>query len=589
MRYNSPDDVELPDPYGVEDNCLGYYVLKKNNEHFIELCNFVPYISSQVSSYNGYETNTKVKIEGFDSKGNPLPEIFVTNDEFDKLNWVRQHWGFNCNIVPGNGIRDRIRFAIQATSKYAPKTEDYSTTGWHKKDGQYIFLMPGDDANNVQLDGKLQFYEFSRRELTGKEYADIFMLIGNVAPNEIMQPLLSFAFLSPLNSFMRKAQCEPKTVLLLHGKTGSKKSTLAALTCSFFGRFSNTDLPLSFRDTANSLIYNTGSLKDVLTVIDDFHPSQKSDEYTMTGTMQILLRAYGNRCGRQRLTSKSLPMQTRYPKGNAIITAEFLPDVGESGTARYIPLEITPSSIDNEMLTYYQRYASDGTLSACMFNYTEWLKEKYLNDENEFVKMLGDKFINTRKSLNKLLTEKGLHIRDRLIDDLVSMYLGYDFMLDFFIDKKACDKESKGNFMGMFIDILLTIAVKREAQTTVDQPSHKFIFKLIAMLESERVNLRKKDTMFDDYTPVNCIGYEDEEYYYLHSALAQKEVRRFCNEQGESFSISEKALLKALDSEQLLVKSNDGKNTVQHNFGGRNRRYLVIPKKKAREIYDEAN
>ena len=589
MRFNSPDEIELPHPYGIEENRLGFYVMKKNEPEFIELCNFVPYISSQVTTFDGYDTNTKVKLAGFDSNGNPLPEITVTNDDFDKMIWVRQNWSFDCNIVPGGGIKDRIRYAIQSTSKYAPKSEDYSTTGWYKKNDDYVFLMPGDSDNEVHLEGKLQSYQFSRRELTEKEYADIFMLICNVAPNEIMQPLLSFVFLSPLNSFLHEAQCEPKTVLMLYGKTGSKKSTLAALILSFFGRFSNTDLPLSFRDTANSIIYNTGSLKDVLTVVDDFHPSQKSDEYTMTGIIQILLRAFGNRCGRQRLNSKSTLMQTRYPKGNAIFTAEFLPDVGESGTARYIPLELNPASINNDMLTYYQHYASEGILSACMFNYTEWIKETYLSDEDEFVKLLGEKFNNTRIKLKKLLAEKKMIIRDRLVDDLVSLYMGYEFMLDFFVDKNVCNKESKNDFLSMFTDILIDIADRREAQTIVDQPAHKFLCKLISMLESERINLKKCGAAFDDYTPANCIGYEDDEYYYFHSALAHKEVRRFCGEQGESFTIGEKALLKALDAEKLLIKGNDGKNTVQHSFGGKNRRYLVIPKQKARAIYDEAN
>ena len=109
MRFNSPDEIELPLPYGIEDNRLGFYVMRKNEPEFIELCNFVPYISSQVTTFDGYDTNTKVKLAGFDSYGNPLPEITVSNDEFDKLNWTRQNWSFDCNIVPGSGIKDRIR------------------------------------------------------------------------------------------------------------------------------------------------------------------------------------------------------------------------------------------------------------------------------------------------------------------------------------------------------------------------------------------------------------------------------------------------------------------------------------------------
>lgn len=56
-----------------------------------------------------------------------------------------------------------------------------------------------------------------------------------------------------VSSAKREAGCEPKFVLFLLGKTGSRKSTLAALTLSFFGRFTASELPLSFRDTSNSM------------------------------------------------------------------------------------------------------------------------------------------------------------------------------------------------------------------------------------------------------------------------------------------------------------------------------------------------
>ncbi len=58
--------------------------------------------------------------------------------------------------------------------------------------------------------------------------------------------------------------------LNLYGRTGSMKSTLARLILSHFDNFNNTDLPMSFRDTANSIVRKAFLLKDTLTVIDDF-------------------------------------------------------------------------------------------------------------------------------------------------------------------------------------------------------------------------------------------------------------------------------------------------------------------------------
>ena len=74
------------------------------------------------------------------------------------------------------------------------------------------------------------------------------LLRSEVAPPEILYALTAFTFLSPLNSFLKRVGCEPKFVLFLVGKTGSRKSTLAALFLSFFGRFTGAELPLSFQD-----------------------------------------------------------------------------------------------------------------------------------------------------------------------------------------------------------------------------------------------------------------------------------------------------------------------------------------------------
>ncbi|MCR5781796.1 MAG: hypothetical protein K6G90_03560, partial [Clostridia bacterium] len=112
---------------------------------------------------------------------------------------------------------------------------------------------PGDETHTVCLDGRCGVYGLTRDANLDAVLKSLSLPYA-VAPRNVMMPLVAFAFLSPLNSFLKKAQYEPKTVLMLCGKTGSKKSTLAALICSFFGRFSTTELPLSFRDTANSII-----------------------------------------------------------------------------------------------------------------------------------------------------------------------------------------------------------------------------------------------------------------------------------------------------------------------------------------------
>ena len=207
--------------------------------------------------------------------------------------------------------------------------------------------------------------------------------------------LLAFTFLTPLIEFLRQAQCMPKFVLNIIGSTGTRKSTMAALFLCFFGIFNAGNLPMSFRDTANSIIQNAFALKDVLTCIDDFHPCGRDDERKLTATMQALVRSYGDRTGRGRLRKDSSPMESRPPLGNAIVTSEYPPDIGESGTARYFLLELKDGDVNLDILSSFQQYAEQGIFRRAMFGYTEWIRKKFLQAEKieeGFVRTLKESF-----------------------------------------------------------------------------------------------------------------------------------------------------------------------------------------------------
>lgn len=178
----------------------------------------------------------------------------------------------------------------------------------------------GGDTQTVCLPNKLQGYTMERRCEDVDIATALALLQSEVAPPEILYPLTAFTFLSPLNSFLKHVGCEPKFVLFLVGKTGSRKSTLAALFLSFFGRFTGAELPLSFQDTHNSILHHAFSLKDVLTCVDDFYPAGRMEETKLTAVAQSIMRAYGDRVGKGRLRPDASPMEARPPQGNTIIT-----------------------------------------------------------------------------------------------------------------------------------------------------------------------------------------------------------------------------------------------------------------------------
>ena len=569
--------------YKVIGHCLLETKNSKQGPYDRKLCNFMPWITSEVTLDDGAQTTTRIRLKGIHQSGRELPEIEIPADELGNFNWVAKHWGINCILEVGQNVKDSLRYAIQTTAETADHQTVYAVTGWKTINGEWQFLMPGADNLTVHLPGKMQGYRMEREYDSVDVKVVSYLLQDSFAPDEILLPLLAFTFLTPLNHFLKLAGCEPKFVLFLVGKTGSRKSTLAALFLSFFGRFTGTELPLSFRDTANSILHNAFSLKDVLTCIDDFHPAGRQEEQKLTATAQSIMRAYGDRTGKGRLRADSTPMDARPPQGNAIITAEFPPDIGESGTARYFALELKNGDIDLEELTALQHEAEKGTLRRCMYAYIRWIKESLLfSDEMQkcFLSMLKTIFENNRKDFH----ESGIQCHGRVPEAVAHLQIGMEMFLLFLKETGYITDEGMESMMKYFKDLVYGLARKQADSIVQDKPTHKFIRKLYALIESNQCSLLPRNQIHE-FPLSNCIGYEDDTFLYLNSDLAHRAVKKLCEDQGEAFTISCKSLLKQLAEEDLIFTSA-GQNTRSVRINGKSKRLLCLYREKAQLIAD---
>ena len=572
--------------YKVKGNCLYEIIPGKSGTIERKLCNLAPEIVCEITVDDGAVTTTYVRLRGVHESGRALPEIEIPAADLASFNWMAERWGMDCILEVGKTVKDCVRHAIQTTAAYAEKKTVFAVTGWKKRGEEWYYLMPGDDNHAVDLHGKLQGYGIERKCDPLDIQTAACMLRMMPVPEEVMFPLLAFTFLSPLNHFLKEAGCEPKFVLFLSGKTGSRKSTLAALMLSFFGKFTASELPLSFRDTANSILHNAFALKDVLTCIDDLHPSSRMEEQKMNGTAQAIMRAYGDRTGKGRLRSDSTLMESRPPQGNAIITAEFAPDIGESGTARYFALELKEKDVDLKNLTSYQKEATKGTLQRCMYAYTQWIKETFLCTEEakqEWVRFLNSYFLSCREEFRK----SGIRCHGRVPETVAHLQMGMDFFLLFLKEKQVMDEESNAEIQQRFKEILYRLAARQSENIDQDKPTHKFIRKLYALLESNQAYVDDKNNP-GELGFGTCLGYQDDTFLYLHSELCHKVVRKLCEEQGENFSCTHKSLLKAMAEEGLILPGKE-QNTRPLRVGNKQKRVIFLYREKAERIRDAAS
>lgn len=555
------DETVYNYPYVVKSNCLYEMVQVKDQVVPMKLADFVPTLISEITRDDGTEQKKMFKVGAVHKSGIKLSEQIVSADEMQNMKWLLNRWGALGAAQPKQNVLSKICHAIMLTKGEVKFETMYLQTGWKKINGEYVFLMPTQNSPfTVELQGKLKNYSFTEK---GSQEDLIYlsvMLENSFAPQCVMLPLLAVTFLCPLNHFLKSAGCEPKFVTALIGKTGSRKSTLAALFLSFFGKFSASDLPMSFHDTANSILSNIYYLKDVLTCIDDFHPSGMFHEQEMKSIAQNISRYYGDRIGRARLNSKAELQSSKPPTGNAIITAEYTPEISVSGSARYFNIELNENDVQLDDLSEYQQLANDGVLCGIMQSYIEWIKNVYLDDECAFVKTLEDVFLKYRKFYLDRLCANRIKFHNRTPDMLAHLKIGFAFLLVFLKSKNQINKSELDKFEKVFDEIVLKAVSANAEIIELENPTTRFCEKLKSLLDSGRCYVETKGL---DSTPRqrNCIGLQDDEHYYLFADTTHSEVRKLCAEQGEHFSISKNELLRQLRKEGLLL-SRTSRNTV---------------------------
>lgn len=570
-----------PPPYEIMDGCLQKWVTVGKVQVLKKLCNFLPFLVGEVIIDDGAVEKGFYKISAIHQNGKTMPEVIVPIGEFASMNWVNEKWFSVCNLESGQGIRDHIRHAIQSTAKEGCRQTVYTHLGWRKIDNCWEFLFPGMNENCVPQDLSLCHYRFEGECSEDDIVSALYLFDSGVAKNEILHPLLAVNFLAPLHEFLKQAGFEPTPLLAVIGRTGSKKSTLAALTLSFFGNFTHDTLPLTFRDTANSTLERLFLLKDVPCVIDDFHPSTRFEENEMTKTFQLILRAFGDKTARGRMKADLSLATPKPPRGIGIITAEYPPAVSESGTARYLSLEIKNGDVNISELSLRQEGAKNGKYNRAMRGYIDFIKNEFLHSDmaqRDFVKTLRTLFLENRKRFRTDLNKRIHSFHDRIPDACAFLQIGFLFVMKYFVSNNVLAQEKADEQNENFYFLLLSLAENQCHNIKEEKVTEKFIRKLFSLLSSGTVTLTQKSDPANNFG--NSVGWQDEFFYYLLTDNAHKAVRRLCEEQGESFSVSARTLLSQLHDEGYLEIGGDGKRTRTLNLGGNYVRVAFVKKSK---------
>ena len=530
------------------------------------IMNGILWVTSETIRDDGEESSKKFTVTGRLAGGRNLPEAPVAADQFSGMNWVVKTWGLGPNIEPGQGNKDFLRHALQLTAQGIESRTVFTHLGWREINGSWRYLHAGMPDVDVSEEGLSRYRLLPPNPAMMKTAIELL----DVGPREVTVPLMATVFLAPLCEPLRRAGIEPAFVLWVVGLTGAMKSTLAALFLSFFGQFDSRSLPGNFRDTANSLEKRAFACKDSLIVVDDFHPvSSDSEARRMQESAQKLLRAFGDRQGRARMNSDLSIRRAYVPRGMCLVTGEDLPDVGESGAARYFALDLKRGDLDKAKLTELQGRIGD--FSSAMAAYTLWLVSHF----HQFANRGRSEF----ESLRTEATRTGEH--GRFAESVAWLQLGYSAFLRFAVESGAITEEQSSKELAECWTILNKLASEQAKRTSEERPAARFVRIFEDLQASRTVYCRHLSCVDSLQRDGQLVGWEDGDHYYLLPGEIYRQVAKFAQCQGGRFPISERRLWNHLATEGMIeVDATGGRtyNTIQRVIDGEKRRVLILRK-----------
>lgn len=541
---NSPFRL-FEDAYEDSFNCIvrhgATYSLaldKQGNEVKHKLADFAVLPVEAVKRDDGVEAKIEFTMEGISSTGERFPAISVPSVKFATMNWPMENWGMAANISPGQAVKDKLRHAIQTVgAKTAKQRTVYTHTGWRRINGEMAYLYHGGavGAENVcvELEGNLSSYALPEQGGSLKPSLELL----DVIPHHISIPLLGHIYLAPLTEFLTSAGYPPMHTLFLAGTSGARKSTVAALGLAHFGsQFSNTHMPASFKDTANAIGRKAFLLKDMPLLVDDLHPTASPQERRrMDSVAQSIARMWGDRADRGRLRSDLSMQEGNPPRGIGMMTGEDLPEVGESGLARFMLVEVRPDDVNrlNE-LSALQDKAKNGELAAAIRTYIEWLRPQ----GSELPGRLRDRF----KALRSDMAERVTGVHGRQHDNAASLLIGFEMFLTCAEHRGDIPSAKKGELMEEAVKVLVAASEAQKQTVRDESPVRMFLEtldELIRVRQAEVINL--KNAGFDG-AGLTTVGYRDEEYLYLIPGVSFTFVTSQLNRSGVAFPIKKSTL-----------------------------------------------
>jgi hypothetical protein len=566
--------------YRVSGGRIVREVLTRDGPLEVALTNWSGRIVEQTAHDDGAERRLTFAVEGALADGTPLPRADVPADQFGWMRWPVELWGTRAVVLAGASTADHVRAALQLLSGDVPRRTVYGHLGWRKIGERWLYLHAGGAIGpdgpaagvDVSVPDALAAFLLpppsAGNDLAAAVGASLALL--DVAPDRVTFPLLAGVYRAALG----EAPGAIDFALHLAGPTGAGKSELAALCQQHYGAgLDARHLPGGWGSTGNALEGLAFAAKDALLVVDDYAPrGAAGDRQRLEREADRLLRAQGNRAGRQRLRADGTLRPPKPPRGLFLSTGEDVP-AGQSLRGRLLVLEVSPGDVPLAGLTPHQCAAAAGRHAAALSGFVRWLAPQYAD--------LSARLRGQRAELRDRATTEGHARTPGIVADLA---LGLQLFLDFALVVGVLDTAGREALARRGWAALQEAALAHGRHVAAAEPTAHFLRLLAGTIASGRAHVAGPDGGKPDNAGAwgwretdgtreplgRRVGWLDGDDLLLEPEAAYAEAQELARHQGEALPVSCRTLWKRLKERGLLASWDERRerNTIRRKLEG---------------------
>lgn len=538
----------------------GTYLMLDNDY----ICNFTIIIEEEIrlidANSSQYFSRYKTKV----TVNNNVFETTVNGVEFDQYLWVKKLTSGKAFIIgETSDYRSYIHYLI-STSK-APITYRYNRSGWVIRNEKNYYITSagpiGVKNNNITTtDGKV--FNFIPEQIGKKEIFQCILelMLYICKDNEKSIVLELFTHLGVLTTLFEESGFPPKFVMGLIGETNSRKTSLAIAVTQLFNRDTLHTPELSFSSTIGGIETMLQTYSDAVLLVDDLMPTNtKSQQNDINNKLEFLVRAYGDRVSKRRMTDFSNNnAKSSYPiRGTCLITGEYVEGVTSSMT-RMVNIYLDKKQVNNDILSFHQQ--NPNILSTHFYDFISYITDtyhetvQYIEQRIPALRLENSPYFNTSRyaeSFAHLQTVSELFINYGVQRGFINNDESNYYLLIFEKAIRKVIKENDSDVSNKNIGIMFLVALN----SALEDSSLK-CFNL-----NEPRNSEKDFVLYDDY------------YIYIKPDLAFLVAKKYWSIYDRYLPITSSGqLIQYLLSLGVIVEKTEG-NKKRHT--------LKLPKRKA--------